>query len=153
MVNRTELGAQEWQDTLFLWYGIKPPDHPRYCDGCNANFSICHALNCKRGGLVTSRHNGICDGVADLAGKAFTPPHIHDESLIFAYCTMKRPKTNPARSKSKAKSSTPQLESTEQKGHLLIRDPWNNGTNSVHGIRVVNTDYKSHSAKTPGKCL
>ena len=48
-VNGTELGAQEWQDAAFLRYGLDPPDLPKHCDGCNAWFSICHALDCKRG--------------------------------------------------------------------------------------------------------
>ena len=49
MVNGTELGAQEWQYVLFLWYGLDPPDLLKHCDGCNAIFSICRALNCKWG--------------------------------------------------------------------------------------------------------
>ena len=35
----------------------------------------------------------------------------------------------------------------------MIRDLWQNGTNSVHDIRVVNTDAKSHLANTPERCL
>ena len=72
-VNGTELGAQEWRDAAFLCYGLEPPDLPKYCDGCNTRLLICHALDCKRGGLVTARHNDLRDVVADLAGKAFTP--------------------------------------------------------------------------------
>ena len=56
-VNRIELGEQKWRDALFLQYGLDPPDLPDYCDGCNAKFTIFHALNCNRGGLVTARHN------------------------------------------------------------------------------------------------
>ena len=37
----------------------------------------------------------------------------------------------------------------EQKGDLLIRDLWNNGTGSVHDIRVVNTDAKSYWGEVP----
>ena len=44
-------------------------------------------------------------------------------------------------------------ESTEQKGNLLIRELRQNGTDSVHNMGVVNTDTKSHLAKTPEKCL
>ena len=47
----------------------------------------------------------------------------------------------------------PPLESTEQKSYLLIRDLWQNGTDSVHNMRVTNTDAKYHSEKTPEKCL
>ena len=72
-VNGTELGAQEWRDALFLWYGIEPPDLPTHCDGCHSKFTIRYALYCKRGGLVTARHNELCDGVADLAVKASPP--------------------------------------------------------------------------------
>ena len=81
-VNGTELGAQEWRDAAFLRYGLEPPDLPTHCDGCNAKFSICHALNCKRGGLITARHNELRDGVADLASKAFTPTHVRNDPLI-----------------------------------------------------------------------
>ena len=41
----------------------------------------------------------------------------------------------------------------EYKGDLLIRDLWQNGTDSVNGMRVVNTEAKYHLAKTPEKCL
>ena len=44
-------------------------------------------------------------------------------------------------------------EATEHKGNLLIRDLWQNGTASVHNMRVVNTDAKYHLEKTPEKCL
>ena len=64
---------------------------------------------------------------------------------------MKRPTAKPARSKSK--SSTPQLEATEHKGDLLIRDLWHNGTDSVHDMRIMNTDDNSYLAKIPEKCL
>ena len=68
------MGAQEWRDTLFLWYILEPPDLPTHCDGFQAKFSVIHALDCKKGGLVTARHNELRDRVADLAYKAFTPP-------------------------------------------------------------------------------
>ena len=72
-VNGTELGAQEWCDALFLCYGLEPPNLPKYCDGCQVRFSISHALDCKKGGLVAASPNKRRDGVADLAGKASLP--------------------------------------------------------------------------------
>ena len=56
MVNKTELGAQEWRDKLFLRYRLEPKDLPNYCDCCNAKLTICHALNFKKGELVTELH-------------------------------------------------------------------------------------------------
>ena len=92
----TELGAQEWRDALFLRYGLDPPDLLTYCDGCQAKFSISHALDCKKGGLVTVRHNELCDGVAYLAGKAFTSSHVRDNPLIYLGRAVKRTKAAPA---------------------------------------------------------
>ena len=113
-VNGTELGAQEWQDALFLQYGLELPDTPHYCDGCNANFSICHTLNCKWGGLVTMRHNKLRDRVADLTINAFTPFHVRNKPLIFAGCAVKRPKAKPARTKgTTVPDKMPPLEATE----------------------------------------
>ena len=123
MVNGTELGAQEWRYVLFLRYGLDPPDLSHYCDNCNAKFSICQALNCKRGGLITVRHNEIHDRVADLDGKAFTPLSCARQPLIFSCCTVKRPKANTARNKGiTVLDDAPTLKSTEQKVHLLMSD-------------------------------
>ena len=77
-----------------------------------------------------------------------------NDLLVFSGCAVKRPKAKTARSKAiKFTDATPLLESTEQKGDLLIRDLWQNGTDSVHDMCVVNTDTKSHSEKPPEKCL
>ena len=95
MVNGKELGAQEWRDTLFLRYGLEPPDLPKYCDSCNAKFTSYHALDCKKGGLVTAHRNDIWDRVADLVSKAFTLSHVRNDPLIFAGCDIKRPKAKP----------------------------------------------------------
>ena len=35
----------------------------------------------------------------------------------------------------------------------MICDLWHNGTNSVHDMRVVNTDAKSYLTKTLERCL
>ena len=63
-------------------------------------------------------------------------------------------KATPARaSGTTEQDGAPQLEITERKGDLLIRDLCKNGTGNVQNMHVVNTDAKSHSAKTPKKCL
>jgi hypothetical protein len=59
IVNGTELLAKEFRDALLLRYARCPPDLPTQCDGCQQKFSVRHALECKRGGLVISRHNEI----------------------------------------------------------------------------------------------
>ena len=40
---------------------------PGKCDGCDATLTVDHALDCRFGGLVTSRHNEVRDAVGNLA--------------------------------------------------------------------------------------
>ena len=68
-VNRTDMGYQECYNALFLRYGIDPPYLPPTCDVYNDKFSIYHALDCKKGGLIMTHHNELRDGVAYLSGK------------------------------------------------------------------------------------
>ena len=76
-VHGKKLGAQEWRDHFFLRYGIKPPPHlPDHCNGYGAAFEICHALDCKKGGLIPEHHNDLRDRVSDLVIKAITPTHV-----------------------------------------------------------------------------
>ena len=147
-------GAQEWCDAIFLRYSLNPPDIPTHCDGCQAKFSISHDLACKKGGLVAARHNELRDGVADLAGKAFTPSHVRDDPLIYSGCAVKRMKAAPSGAGGNSNNSALKPpEVTEQKGDLLIRDLCHQSTDSVHNMHVVNTDALMHRTKDPVKCL
>ena len=105
-VNGTELGVQEWRDSLFLTYGIKPPDLLSHCDGCGAALSICHALECKKGGLITAHHNNLRDGVANLSGKAFTLAHVRNDPKIFT-CRSVRGGKAKGRAKCKGTETLP----------------------------------------------
>jgi len=40
---------------------------PHSFDGCGANFSTSHALDCRRGGLFTQLHNKVRDALGDLS--------------------------------------------------------------------------------------
>jgi hypothetical protein len=51
-INGTELSAQEFRDAIHMRHGITPPNLPETCDGCDARFSLQHALlGCKKGGF------------------------------------------------------------------------------------------------------
>jgi hypothetical protein len=60
-------------DALTIRYGELPSNFPLKCDGCDAHFTLQHALGCKKGGLVIVWHNEVQDELAHLAAKAFTP--------------------------------------------------------------------------------
>ena len=66
---------------------------------------------------------------------------------------MKRTKAKPAGPSDTTYPDDTPPEATEQKGDLLLRELWQNGTDSVHGMRIVNTDAKSYWEKSPEKCL
>jgi hypothetical protein len=69
-------------DSLLLRYSRSPADLPSHCDGCGQKFTVHHALECKKGGLVISGHNEIRDELSDLASKAIIPSAVCDEPLI-----------------------------------------------------------------------
>jgi len=47
-VNGLSLSKGEFRDGLRLRYGLKIDDLPKVCDGCNAKFTVNHALSCKK---------------------------------------------------------------------------------------------------------
>ena len=54
----------------------------RFCDGCGAQFSTEHGLNCKHGGLVNERHNATADEWIYLAGMAFQPSACSHKPMV-----------------------------------------------------------------------
>ena len=146
-----EFGAQEWREFLFLRYGIKPPKLLSHCDVYGVVLKICHTLECKKGGLIMACNNKLLDGVADLSGKAFTPAHMLRDPKIFTGSAVQGGK---AKGKAAAKGKKePPTEEGEYKGDLLIRYLWTQGMDSIHEMRVTNTDSVSYQSKTPEKCL
>ena len=94
-VNGTELRSQGWMDLMFLRYVIEPSDLLSHCNSYGVSFLFYHALEFKKGGLITARHNELCDGVANLAGKIFTPAHILNDTLMFTGCALRGRKPKP----------------------------------------------------------
>ena len=61
--NHFYLAAQKLKDALALGYKKPLSQKPKYCNGCGAEFSIEHALDCRFGGLVSCCHNEIRDAM------------------------------------------------------------------------------------------
>ena len=62
-----DLSATEIRDALWVRYRKPLKQSFSRCDGCQQDFDLQHALSCKKGGLVTLRHNEIREAVGDLA--------------------------------------------------------------------------------------
>ena len=66
-----DLSAQQFRDALCLRYHRPLSLLPASCDGCGGDFSLTHALDCRKGGLVTQRHNEVRDALGDLAALGY----------------------------------------------------------------------------------
>ena len=78
-----------------------------------------------------ARHNELRDGVADLAGKAFTPSHVCNDPLIYQGYAVQRAKAKPDGPSGITNTEDTPPVATEQNGDLLLREIWHNGTDSV----------------------
>ena len=129
------------------------PHHlPIQCNGCQQKFSVCHALECKRGGLVISQHNEIQDELSNLASKAFFPSAVRDEPRIHT-SRASEPRSRPGKPASPAVKRLFQNNRTEDRGDILVRGLWARGTDCIIDVRITDVDAKSQRSKDPLKVL
>ena len=66
-----DLSPQQFRDALLLRYHRPLSLMPSHCDGSGSTFDLSHALDCRKGGLVTQCHNEVRDALGDLAALAY----------------------------------------------------------------------------------
>jgi hypothetical protein len=122
-----------------------------HCDGYGAKLSVLHGLACKKGGLVTSRHNEIRDELSNRASKAFIPSTVRDEPKIYFSRSVEKKtawdQPNPSVTRNHPKTQS------EDRGDLLIRGLWARGTDCIIDVRVTDTYANSNRSKDPAKVL
>ena len=98
---------------------------------------------------MITRHNEIRDELADLASKAINPSAVRDEPKIYPCRPAKELKT----SETKPVVKNFQKHQGEERGDLLIRSFWENGTDTIIDVRVTNLDANTYRNKAPMKAL
>ena len=83
-----------------------------------------------------AHHKNLCDGLADLESKAFNPMHVRDNPKIYIGRSVRVGKSK--------KDDSPSKEEEALKGDLLIRDIWTQVMDSIHNMRVMNSDATSY---------
>jgi len=149
-VGGTILSSTEFRDALMLRYARVPLNLPTSWDGCGESkkFDVNHALDCKKGGLVTARHDKIRDEFRDLLAHVFSPSRIRCEPMI-----------NPAPMRANGtKTHVPSASSSSgflnaDRGDLLICGFWEGSTDTIIDIRVTNLESKSYKNLPPKNAL
>ena len=97
--------------------------------GCDAPFSLDHALVCRKGGLIIQRHNEVRDAVGDLAalvwGRVISEPVVRD-ALVDSEALI---------------------------ADLGVRGVWEPQAIALFDIHVVDTDARSYLSHSPSTVL
>ena len=101
------------------------------CDGYVSNFDLPHALSCKKGGLVTRRHNEIRDVIANVS------------SLVWNQI-----RVEPIVREADSSDNSPALIND-----INIRGVWLPQVEALIDVRVVDTDAQSYLDHSPREVL
>jgi hypothetical protein len=140
-LNGTELSADEFRDSCKLRYGFTPSSLPKICGGCDALFTIEHAMCCKKGGLVLHRHNDLKAEWRYLCEQALSKKAVSDEPFIH-----KSQDVQIA-----GASGTEPL--PELRGDVGAHGFWKDGMTTIFDVRVTDTDAPSYKKSDPIKVL
>ena len=146
-LNGTCMTKEEFFDNARLRYGWKPVDMCERCDGCNAPFTVEHALGCKKGGLVVQRHDDTRDEAGALAEMALTTSRVTYEPYIYhgrdVSATLRADEVQDAAVTA----------DEEARGDVAIHGLWEKGKTCILDIRITDTDAKAHFAHSSEKVL
>jgi type II secretory pathway predicted ATPase ExeA len=112
-------------------------------------FSVHHALECKKGGLVISRHNEIRAELVDLTCRALTPSAVRDKPKIYT----SRPAVELRTSDQNPVIRNLHKHQEEERGGVLICGLWKKGTDAIIDVRITDLYAKSNIPRSPMKVL
>jgi len=126
-------------------YGI-PLELPEKCDGCGANFSLEHALQCKNGGLPIGRHNEVVQTLCKFGVMSIGDRNVQTEPIINPGSCISL-KTNSHDNKNADGSGN------NDRGDILFRGLHSNTDECIVDVRVTDTDAKSYRTSSPEKVI
>ena len=132
-LNGTVLSQEEFTDNLRVRYGLLPLLLPCNCDGCGAKFTVPHAMACKKGGLVTLRHNDAGAEWKQQCARAFTTSAVSDEPLI-----------HTGRDTGSTKGAKGTQPAPALRGDVGVLGFWKKGHMTIFDVRVTDTDAASY---------
>ena len=145
--NDTLLSADEFRDCFRLRLGLKPLHMPSKCDACpDKPYTVSHALDCKKGGLVGMRHDHIRGVWTRLCRQALTRDSVKEEPFIHNSATLKA-------AKAKARAAHQPEPRSEERGDVSAHGFWSQGTSAIFDIRITNTECPSRRGQDPAKIL
>ncbi len=97
-----------------------------------AKFDVSHAMNCKRGGFITMRHDNIRDFEANLLAKVCKDVEVE-------------PALQPLTGEHLSKSI---MDGDEARLDVRARGFWRKGQNTFFDVRVTNASARSQQAKS-----
>ena len=126
------LDKQTFWDSIHLRYGIDLNRLPIKCV-CNADFSVEHALNCKLGGFVSTRHNEVRDFTAQILSEVCKDVTVEPLLTPLTGETLKYKTSN-----------------TEDHARLDVsaRGVWIRGNKAYFDVKVFNPLARSYSNQT-----
>ena len=126
------LDKQTFWDTIRLRYGIDLARMPTKCV-CDANYTVEHALNCKKGGFICNRHNDVRDFTAELLTEVCKDVAVEPLLTPLTGETFRYKTAN-----------------TEEHARVDVsaRDVWMRGSKAYFDVKVFNPLAQSYSRQT-----
>lgn len=148
--NDTALSAEEFRDSLRLRLGLQPLGLPSRCDACDAPFTVGHALQCKKGNLVSLRHDDVKAVWEELMGEALAPSHVRDEPYLIG---RNRDRDRPPPEGPDPPLLPGEVRPPDLRGDIACHSFWSRGKECIFDVSVCDTDCKSYLGKDPERVL
>ena len=120
------LNKREFRDALSLRYNLPIKGLPSHCP-CGKKYDVTHAMNCKRGGFISMRHNNIGDFEANLLAEICNDVET-------------QPPLQPITTERFSNST---LKGDEVRPDIKARGFWRHGQNAYFDVRVTNAESES----------